>query len=51
MSEHVTLHWILTHKTESQIRAEEESAGRLAAALAQPVRRARRALIRAVRRS
>jgi len=50
MSSPVTLHWILTHKSESQIRAEEESAGRLAAALAQPVRRVSRALNRAIRR-
>ncbi|HEX6340565.1 hypothetical protein [Umezawaea sp.] len=50
MSDPVSSHWILTHKSESQIRAEEESAGRLAAALAQPFRRVHRALTRVFRR-
>lgn len=50
MSDPVTMHWFITHKSRSQIRAEEESAGRLAAAVAQPLRRVRRALTRAVRR-
>ncbi|PRY35741.1 hypothetical protein CLV43_113168 [Umezawaea tangerina] len=43
----VNMHWMLTHKSRSQIRAEEESAGRLAAALAGCLKRTRSALSRA----
>jgi hypothetical protein len=37
----VTMHWVLTHKSKAQIRAEEESAGRLAAAWSRRFGRAR----------
>ncbi|WNV86410.1 hypothetical protein [Umezawaea sp. Da 62-37] len=42
----VNMHWMLTHKSRSQIRAEEESAGRLAAAVSGRLKRTREALSR-----
>ena len=50
MSDPITMHWVLTHKSESQIRAEEESAGKLAATLSRPVRRLRFKVAKALRR-
>jgi len=51
MYDPVLMYWVLTRKSESQIRAEEESAGRLAASLARPARRVRIRLTRAFRRA
>lgn len=50
MSDPITMHWVLTHKSESQIRAEEESTGRAAAALSRRVRRLRRRVSRVLGR-
>jgi len=50
MSDPVTMHWVLTHKSDSQVRAEDESAGRLAATLSRPVRRLRARVGKALRR-
>lgn len=46
VSDPVTMHWVLTHKSEAQIRAEEESMGRLAASLSRWARRLRARLTR-----
>jgi hypothetical protein len=41
-----TMHWVSAPKTKSQIRAEDESAGRLAAAWSSQLRRVRALLSR-----
>jgi hypothetical protein len=50
MSDPITMHWVITHKSEAQIRAEEESMGRAAAALSRQVRRLNRRVRQVFRR-
>jgi hypothetical protein len=51
MSDPSTMHWVIAHKSESQIRAEEESTGRAAAALSRRVRHLRRRVRQVLRLS
>lgn len=51
MSDPITMHWVITHRSEAQIRAEEESMGRAAAALSRQVRRLNHRICQVFRRS